>query len=109
MARLAASLLMRDEDIAGVIEYMKAEVDDWCATDLPTPRAASARSVEAVLRKAGLTDGTDGTDGSVARFASPARTFQEALKRASANDRIVIFRSFYTAAGVMAYRESQQH
>jgi hypothetical protein len=78
---LAASLLMRDKDIAGVIEYMKGEVDHWCVTDLPTPRTASAQSVEAVLRKAGL---TDGTDSSVVRFASPARTYQEALKRASA-------------------------
>jgi dihydrofolate synthase/folylpolyglutamate synthase len=97
---------MRDEDIAGVIEYMKGEVDHWCVTDLPTPRAASAQPVEAGLRKAGL---TDGTDRSVARFASPAHTYQDALKRASANDRIVVFGSFYTAAGVMAYRESQQH
>ncbi|MGF6853034.1 bifunctional tetrahydrofolate synthase/dihydrofolate synthase [Paraburkholderia sp. CI3] len=97
---------MQDKDIAGVIKHMKAEVDHWCVTDLPTPRAASAQTVEAALREAGL---TDGADSSVTRFASPADAYQDALKRASENDRIVVFGSFYTVAGVMAYRKSQQH
>ncbi|MGF6918468.1 bifunctional tetrahydrofolate synthase/dihydrofolate synthase [Paraburkholderia sp. 40] len=97
---------MQDKDIAGVIKHMKAEVDHWCVTDLPTPRGASAQTVEAALREAGL---TDGADSSVTRFASPADAYQDALKRASENDRIVVFGSFHTVAGVMAYRKSQQH
>jgi dihydrofolate synthase/folylpolyglutamate synthase len=97
---------MHDKDIAGVIGHLKGEVDHWCVTDLPSPRAASAQDLEAVLRECGV---TDGPDSSVTRFASPAEAFQDALKRATENDRIVVFGSFYTVAGVMAYRKSQQH
>jgi len=97
---------MHDKDIAGVIEHMKGEIDHWCVTDLPSPRAASAQDLEAVLRECGV---TDGPDSSVTRFASPAEAFQDALERATENDRIVVFGSFYTVAGVMAYRKSQQH
>ncbi|HEY1998598.1 bifunctional tetrahydrofolate synthase/dihydrofolate synthase [Paraburkholderia sp.] len=97
---------MRDKDIAGVIEHMKGEIDHWCVTDLDSPRAASAQQLEAALRDAGV---ADGTDSSITRFASPAEAFQDALKRATENDRIVVFGSFYTVAGVMAYRKSQQH
>ena len=97
---------MGDKDIAGVLEHVKGEIDHWCVTALPTPRAASAEDIEGALREAGV---VDGPDTSVTRYASPAEAFQDALKRASDNDRIVVFGSFYTVAGVMSYRKSQQH
>jgi dihydrofolate synthase/folylpolyglutamate synthase len=97
---------MRDKDIAGVLAHLKGEIDHWCVTDLPTPRAASAADLEAALHEAGV---MDGRDSSINRFDSPAEAFQDALKRASDNDRIVVFGSFYTVAGVMAYRKTQQH
>ena len=97
---------MHDKDIAGVIEHLKGEVAHWCVTDLASPRAASAEFLETTLRECGV---TDGPDSSITRFESPAEAFQDALKRASENDRIVVFCSFYTVAGVMAYRKSQQH
>jgi dihydrofolate synthase/folylpolyglutamate synthase len=97
---------MRDKDIAGVIEHLKGEVDHWCVSDLPTPRAASAQYLEDVLRECGV---TDGAERSVTRFATPAEAFQDALNRASENDRIVVLGSFYTVAGVISYRKSQQH
>ena len=89
-----------------MVEHLKGEVDHWCLTDLDTPRAAPANQLEAVLRESGV---TDGADSSVTRYATPAEAFQDALNRASENDRIVVFGSFYTVAGVMAYRKSQQH
>jgi len=97
---------MHDKDIDGVLQHLKGEIDHWCVTDLPLPRAASAGQLEAALRKAGV---EDGADRSVTRFASPADAFHDALERASENDRIVVFGSFHTVAGVMAYRKSQQH
>jgi dihydrofolate synthase/folylpolyglutamate synthase len=97
---------MRDKDIAGVLEHLKGEIDHWCVTGLPTPRAASAEDLEHALHDAGV---ANGPDSSVTRFDSPAEAFQDALKRASENDRIVVFGSFYTVAGVMTYRKSQQH
>jgi dihydrofolate synthase/folylpolyglutamate synthase len=97
---------MRDKDIAGVVKHLKGDVDHWCLTDLPLARAASAKELEAVLREAGI---EDGPDSSVKRFASPAEAFQDALSRATEDDRIAVFGSFYTVAGVMAYRKSRQH
>ncbi|CAN0626496.1 bifunctional folylpolyglutamate synthetase/dihydrofolate synthetase [Burkholderia multivorans] len=97
---------MHDKDIDGVLQHLKGEIDHWCVTDLPLPRAASAGQLEAALRKAGV---DEGADRSVTRFASPADAFRDALERASENDRIVVFGSFHTVAGVMAYRKSQQH
>ncbi|QYD72363.1 bifunctional tetrahydrofolate synthase/dihydrofolate synthase [Paraburkholderia edwinii] len=97
---------MRDKDIAGVLAHLKGEIDHWCVTDLPTPRGASAEQLEAALRDAGV---ADGADSSITRFASASEAFQDALKRASDNDRIIVFGSFFTVAGVMAWRKSQQH
>ncbi|KWH48122.1 bifunctional tetrahydrofolate synthase/dihydrofolate synthase [Burkholderia stagnalis] len=97
---------MHDKDIDGVLHHLKGEIDHWCVTDLPLPRAASAEQLEAALRHAGV---EDGADSSVTRYMSPADAFRDALKRASENDRIVVFGSFHTVAGVMAYRKSQQH
>jgi len=98
--------MMRDKDIAGVLQHLKGEIDHWCVTDLPGPRAATAEQLEATLRTAGV---EDGADSSVTRYASPAEAFQDALKRATENDRIIVFGSFLTVAGVMAWRKSQQH
>ncbi|MFM0219336.1 MULTISPECIES: bifunctional tetrahydrofolate synthase/dihydrofolate synthase [Paraburkholderia] len=98
--------MMGDKDIAGVLAHLKGEIDHWCVTDLPTPRAASAEELEAALHAQGVGDSADST---VTRYATPAEAYQDALKRASENDRIVVFGSFYTVAGVMAYRKSQQH
>jgi dihydrofolate synthase/folylpolyglutamate synthase len=97
---------MRDKDIAGVVNHLKGEIDHWCVTDLPLARAARAEDLEKILREAGI---EDGPDRSIKRFASPGEAFQDALSRATEDDRIVVFGSFYTVAGVMAYRKSRQH
>ena len=97
---------MRDKDIAGVVQHLKGEVDHWCLTDLPLGRAARAEDLEKILREAGV---EDGPDSSVKCFATPAEAFQDALSRATEDDRIAVFGSFYTVAGVMAYRKSRQH
>ncbi|HVW54003.1 MAG TPA: bifunctional tetrahydrofolate synthase/dihydrofolate synthase [Trinickia sp.] len=97
---------MRDKDIAGVVKHLKGEIDHWCLTDLPLGRAASAADLDEILRTEGV---EDGPDSSIRRFASPAEAFQDALSRATDDDRIVVFGSFYTVAGVMAYRKSRQH
>jgi len=97
---------MRDKDVAGVVKHLKGEIDHWCLTDLPLGRAASAADLDEIVRTAGV---EDGPDSSIRRFASPAEAFQDALSRATDDDRIVVFGSFYTVAGVMAYRKSRQH
>jgi dihydrofolate synthase/folylpolyglutamate synthase len=97
---------MGDKDVEGIVKQLKGEIDHWNVTSLPTPRAASPEALEAALREAGV---ENGPDSSIARFETPADAFQDAIKRASENDRILVFGSFFTVAGVMAYRKSQHH
>jgi dihydrofolate synthase/folylpolyglutamate synthase len=100
--------IMEDKDIDGVLAPMAGLIDHWCVADLPSPRsAASAALAEkiAALRPAGAKD----SDFSVTTFADPAAAFANAVSRAEENDRIVVFGSFYTVAGVMAARKNSLH
>jgi dihydrofolate synthase/folylpolyglutamate synthase len=100
---------MRDKDIAGVVARLKGEIDHWYLSALPTPRAASTDELAAALREAGVDPDAASAEAGVRCFDTPEAAYAEALKQASENDRIVVFGSFYTVAGVMAYRKSQQH
>jgi len=96
---------MADKDIEGIVKRVKGEIDHWNVTNLPSPHSASADELESVLRAAGI---NDSPDSSVSQFETPAEAFQDALKRASENDRILVFGSFSAVAGVLAHRRSQQ-
>ncbi|MCT9114802.1 bifunctional tetrahydrofolate synthase/dihydrofolate synthase [Cupriavidus gilardii] len=95
---------MADKDIAGVLRHLSDKVDHWCLCDLPTPRAASAQDLLEHLEQGGFRPGPDAT---AACFASPEAAYRDAIERATENDRILVFGSFYTVAGVMAYRATQ--
>jgi dihydrofolate synthase/folylpolyglutamate synthase len=99
---------MADKDIAGVIKPLLSNVDFWFCTDLPTPRAASAIALSDKLVDLGVPV-KNGEDGGIECFPDPAAAYQKALSKAGEGDRIVIFGSFYTVAGVMAYRNNQAH
>jgi len=101
---------MQDKDIDGIIAKLKRQVDHWCVTDLPVPRAASAEQLKQKLLAAGVASGT-GTDAeqSIHTFASPALAYANAVSRAEENDRIAVFGSFLTVAGVMAARNTEFH
>ncbi len=99
---------MADKDIAGIISQLKDRIDHWCLTDLPLPRAASAESLAEQLRAAGFRQGSEqGAERSIRCFPSPERAFIDARNRAGENDRIAVFGSFLTVAGVMAARSSR--
>jgi len=100
---------MQDKDIEGVIAHLKGRIDHWCVTDLPLPRAATATEIKDKLQA--LDDALTEADSehTVQTFASPAHAFANALSRAGENDRIAVFGSFLTVAGVMEFRNSAQH
>jgi dihydrofolate synthase/folylpolyglutamate synthase len=97
---------MADKDIDGVLHAMSEHVDHWCLCDLPSARAAGASAVAAQVQ---LLPGIDELDHSVSIFADPAAAYANAMSRAGENDRIVVFGSFLTVAGVMAARKSSLH
>jgi dihydrofolate synthase/folylpolyglutamate synthase len=96
---------MHDKDIDGVIKAMSEHVDHWCLTGLPSPRAASAEELAAKVQAIQA----DKSERTVNVFETPAQAYANALSRAGENDRIVVFGSFLTVAGVMAARKSSLH
>ncbi|MFM2089064.1 MAG: hypothetical protein RLZZ237_3933 [Pseudomonadota bacterium] len=99
---------MHDKDIDGVLAAMSEHVDHWCLTGLPSPRAATASELAAKVQIL-LADKPDSSDHTVSIFDEPAQAFANAMSRAGENDRIVVFGSFLTVAGVMKARKSSLH
>ncbi|MES2898279.1 MAG: bifunctional tetrahydrofolate synthase/dihydrofolate synthase [Pseudomonadota bacterium] len=97
--------IMQDKDIDGVIAPIAQHIDHWCVAGLSSPRAAAPADLAAHLEALPAGDAKPG-DRSVSSFADPAQAFANAMSRAGENDRIVVFGSFYTVAGVMAARKS---
>jgi len=99
---------MRDKALAEILAKMAPLVDAWHFTDLPTPRAARAEELAAILanvpgRRA---------DAVVATHAGPADAIAAAAAGADPVDRIVVFGSFYTVGGVLAQglpRQGSRH
>jgi dihydrofolate synthase/folylpolyglutamate synthase len=101
---------MADKDIAGIIAQLKDQVDHWCLTDLPLPRAARAADIAEMLEDAGVTPRNEpDAERSIQCFATPAEAYANARSRATENDRIAVFGSFLTVAGVMEARKSEYH
>ncbi len=96
---------MSDKDIAGILAHLVDRIDHWYLIDLPLPRAASAQSLAAALTTAGVSaSATPGAERSIQCFATPADAYAAARSRATEDDRIAVFGSFITVAGVMAVR-----
>jgi dihydrofolate synthase / folylpolyglutamate synthase len=95
---------MLDKDIDGVIAKIKGKIDHWCITDLPLQRAATTAQISERLLAGGV---VEDKDHSIQSFASPESAYEYALGAAGENDRIVVFGSFLTVAGVMKAKKSQ--
>jgi dihydrofolate synthase/folylpolyglutamate synthase len=87
---------MADKDLAPMLARILPLVDRWYFTDLPTPRAASAKALmdfwQAQNPRPNVT---------AAAFADPMQALQAAIAAADPADRIVVFGSFYTVGGVL--------
>lgn len=102
--------VMQDKDIDGIIAHLKGQIDHWCVTDLPLPRAATAALLREKLLSAGLVPASQrDAELTITPFESPAAAFANATTRAGENDRIVVFGSFLTVAGVLAFRAATNH
>jgi dihydrofolate synthase/folylpolyglutamate synthase len=88
--------MMADKDIAGVVAAMQDHVDRWLSCDLPGPRAASAAQLAEIIAKVG-------TGETAGCFDSPAAAMLHAQENAGGDDRILVFGSFLTVAGVMRF------
>ncbi|MQA41648.1 bifunctional tetrahydrofolate synthase/dihydrofolate synthase [Rugamonas aquatica] len=96
---------MHDKDIDGVIAAMSEHVDHWCLATLPSPRSASASELAAKVQIVQ----EEKAERTINIFDDPGSAYANAISRAGENDRIVVFGSFLTVAGVMAARKSAFH
>jgi len=98
---------MADKDVSGILSHLKDKIDHWYFCDLPLPRAASAESLASALSAAGFVADTDGGgERSIQCFRTPAEAYASARDSVGENDRIIVFGSFLTVAGVMAARQA---
>jgi dihydrofolate synthase/folylpolyglutamate synthase len=81
--------MLADKDIGGVVDAMRARVDRWFVAAPQAERAASAERLVAPLQSRGL---------ATRAFVTIAAALDAARREAGANDRIVVFGSFYTVA-----------
>jgi len=86
--------IMGDKDIPGVIEKLRGKVTHWLPCDLPSPRAAPAARLREIIANAAAGDVGPA-------FATPLDALRYAQEKATADDRILLFGSFLTVAGVM--------
>jgi dihydrofolate synthase/folylpolyglutamate synthase len=85
---------MADKDIRAMMRRCKNRFDQWLLADLAhVSRAAKARQVAAILDEL--------NEPSVVCFETPGQAFSEAQSRLQAGDRLVVFGSFHTVAGVL--------
>lgn len=96
---------MHDKDIDGVIAAMSEHVDHWCLATLPSPRSATAAELAAKVQAVQ----PERDERTIQSFDDPGAAYANAISRAGENDRIVVFGSFLTVAGVMAARKSALH
>jgi dihydrofolate synthase/folylpolyglutamate synthase len=94
---LAVFAMLKDKDMAGVVAEMKKAVDAWLIADIDAPRGAHASGLRDVLAAAGVA-------APVEAHGTVAEAYAAACERAGDDDKIVVFGSFYTVAGVMAAR-----
>lgn len=89
---------MGDKDLAPMLAKIGPLVDRWYFTDLPTPRAASAASLQAQWQAL-----PGRREVPTSTHASPEDALRAAVDAAEAADRILVFGSFYTVGGVLTH------
>jgi dihydrofolate synthase/folylpolyglutamate synthase len=98
----AVFAMLQDKDIHGVIQELKNDIDYWLVSTTHASRAATADYIIDEMHKAGILN----DEGRIHKFSDCVAAFVFACERATKNDRICIFGSFYTVSGVLRYVNS---
>ena len=85
--------MLKDKDIEGVVRQLVPVIDRWFLADLSGPRAAPALRLAQALRSMGIER--------LSVHPCAAEAYAAAESVAQADDRIVVFGSFYTVADVL--------
>jgi dihydrofolate synthase/folylpolyglutamate synthase len=85
--------MLRDKDIAGVLEALAPRVDRWHVASLGGPRGASSADLASAL----------GNTSNVHRHETIAQAIAAARTSAREDDKIVVFGSFLTVGEAIAW------
>ncbi|HEY9278619.1 MAG TPA: bifunctional tetrahydrofolate synthase/dihydrofolate synthase [Eoetvoesiella sp.] len=91
--------MLNDKDIAAVVGKLASRVDHWYCAGLEGPRGTSGEQLAQIVR--GVLPPAGKEPVTVSSFDNPVQAFTEAQKRASENDRILVFGSFSTVGPVL--------
>ena len=94
----AVFAMLKDKDMAGVVQALDPYIDTWLVAGIDAPRGATSDELAQVLKN-------NGVRGAVMTFADTAQALRYAYNAAGENDRIAAFGSFYTVAEAMCARE----
>lgn len=87
--------MLRDKDIAACVAAVKDLVDAWYVATVPSERSATALELIEILRTAGVR-------AAIEAFDDPRLAYAAAQGAARAEDRIVVFGSFYMVGDILA-------
>lgn len=90
---IAVFSMLSDKDIVASLQCVSGAIDHWFVAPLESDRAASALQLKTAFETAEIT--------AVTMTETLAAAYEAARARVKAGDRIVIFGSFLTVAGVM--------
>jgi len=89
---------MADKDLMPMLAKVGPLIDHWYFTDLPTPRAAAGNDLRASWEQQNTR-----ADATAQTFADVSEALAAAVAAADPADRIVVFGSFFTVAGVLQH------
>lgn len=98
---LAVFSMLADKDIAGVVREMRDVVDTWYVASLAVERGSSAERLAQHVRDVI-------PEAEVYRHETVEQAYQAVLLAAGAQDRIVVFGSFYTVAEALRQDYNKQ-
>ncbi|CAA9892758.1 bifunctional folylpolyglutamate synthase and dihydrofolate synthase [Candidatus Methylobacter favarea] len=93
--------MMRDKDIAGVIEIMHPVVYDWFFAPLANPRAATASFMREIFLQSSADNVSFG-------FANFSEAFDAAKKQSQEGDLLLVFGSFFLVSDCLAEFEKRR-
>src|SRR5882672_3608325 len=91
--------MLRDKDVAGVVERLKNKIDFWHVGPTAGPRGLAEEAAAAIVC-AGVGKIEEGAAARVTRYPTLAQAYAGARARAGTDDRIVVLGSFLTVADV---------
>ena len=93
--------MLADKDIESVVGHLAPRVDHWYCASLPGPRGVAGEELAARVRAVLSRRGDIADPVTVVGYASVQAAYRAARERSTPDDKIVVFGSFLTVAGVL--------